>query len=91
MLLAVRQGGVRTGRGNVVAFAGGAWIGGAYFFMSSTSFANPAVTIGRTLTDTFTGIEPASAPMFIAMQLVGVGVALVLVRLFYPETAEESP
>jgi len=48
-----------------------AWIGAAYFFSSSTSFANPAVTIGRTLTDTFTGISPANALPFIAMQIVG--------------------
>ena len=47
------------------------WIGGAYWFTSSTSFANPAVTIARTLTDTFAGIAPASAPMFIVMQIVG--------------------
>lgn len=48
-----------------------AWIGAAYFFSSSTSFANPAVTIGRTLTDTFTGISPANALQFIAMQIIG--------------------
>ena len=59
------------GRTNVVAVAVGVWIGGAYFFTSSTSFANPAVTIARTLSDTFAGIAPTSAPMFIAMQLVG--------------------
>jgi glycerol uptake facilitator-like aquaporin len=82
----VIQGCVRTGRANVVPFAVGAWIGGAYWFTSSTSFANPAVTIARTLSDTFAGIAPSSAPMFIAMQLVGVVVALGLVRLFYPTT-----
>jgi glycerol uptake facilitator-like aquaporin len=85
-LLLVIQGCVRTGRANVVPFAVGAWIGGAYWFTSSTSFANPAVTIARTLSDTFAGIAPSSAPMFIAMQLVGVVVALGLVRLFYPTT-----
>ena len=52
-------------------FAVGLWIGGAYFFTSSTSFANPAVTIARTLSDSFAGIDPSSAPMFVAMQLVG--------------------
>jgi glycerol uptake facilitator-like aquaporin len=84
-LLLIIHGCVRTGRANVVAFAVGIWIGGAYWFTSSTSFANPAVTIARTLSDTFTGIEPSSAPMFILMQLVGAGVAYGLVRLLYPQ------
>jgi glycerol uptake facilitator-like aquaporin len=83
-LLLVIHGCVRTGRANVVAFAVGIWIGGAYWFMSSTSFANPAVTIARTLSDTFTGIEPSSAPMFILMQLVGAAIAYGLIRLLYP-------
>ena len=73
------------GRANVVAFAVGIWIGGAYWFTSSTSFANPAVTIARTLSDTFTGIKPSSAPMFILMQLVGAGIAYGLIRLLYPD------
>ena len=55
------------------------WIGGAYFFTSSTSFANPAVTIARTLSDTFAGIAPSSAPMFIVMQLVGAAAAYTLI------------
>jgi glycerol uptake facilitator-like aquaporin len=84
-LLLVIHGCVRTGRAGAVPFAVGAWIGGAYWFTSSTSFANPAVTIARTLSDSFAGIEPASAPMFIAMQLVGAGIAYGLVRLFYPD------
>lgn len=83
-LLLVIQGCVRTGRANVVPFAVGAWIGGAYWFTSSTSFANPAVTVARTLSDTFAGIAPASAPMFVAMQVLGALVAFGLVRLFYP-------
>jgi glycerol uptake facilitator-like aquaporin len=83
-LLLVIHGCVRTGRANVVPFAVGAWIGGAYWFTSSTSFANPAVTIARTLSDTFAGIAPASAPMFIVMQLIGMAIAFGLVRLFYP-------
>lgn len=90
-LLVLIQGCVRTGRANAVPFAVGAWIGGAYWFTSSTSFANPAVTVARTLSDTFAGIAPASAPMFILMQLVGAGVALVLVRLFYPQDHQERP
>ncbi len=86
-LLLVIQGCVRTGRGSAVPFAVGAWIGGAYWFTSSTSFANPAVTVARMLSDSFAGIEPASAPMFIAMQLLGMLVAAGLIRLFYPNPA----
>ena len=88
-LLLVIQGCVRSGRANVVPFAVGAWIGSAYWFTSSTSFANPAVTIARTLSDTFAGIAPASAPMFIVMQLVGAVIAFGLVRLFYPRNRSE--
>jgi glycerol uptake facilitator-like aquaporin len=84
-LLLVIHGCVRTGRANVVAFAVGIWIGGAYWFTSSTSFANPAVTIARTLSNTFTGIKPSSAPMFILMQLIGAGIAYGLIRLLYPD------
>jgi len=83
-LLLLIQGCVRSGRANVVPFAVGAWIGGAYWFTSSTSFANPAVTIARTMSDTFAGIAPSSAPMFIIMQFVGLVIAFGLVRLFYP-------
>ncbi len=90
-LLLVIQGCVRSGRANVVPFAVGAWIGGAYWFTSSTSFANPAVTIARTLSDTFAGIAPASAPMFIVMQLIGMVIAFGLVRLFYPHDHSEKP
>jgi glycerol uptake facilitator-like aquaporin len=86
-LLLVIHGCVRTGRANVVAFAVGIWIGGAYWFTSSTSFANPAVTIARTLSDTFAGIKPSSAPMFILMQLIGAGIAFGLIRLLYPDRA----
>ena len=90
-LLLVIQGCVRTGRASVVPFAVGAWIGGAYWFTSSTSFANPAVTLARTLSDSFAGIAPASAPMFIVMQLVGAVIAFALVRLFYPHDHSETP
>jgi glycerol uptake facilitator-like aquaporin len=83
-LLLVIHGCVRGGRANVVAVAVGVWIGGAYFFTSSTSFANPAVTIARTLSDSFAGIAPSSVPMFIVMQLVGAVVAYVLIRFLYP-------
>jgi glycerol uptake facilitator-like aquaporin len=66
----------------------GAYIGGAYYFTSSTSFANPAVTVARSLSDTFAGIEPSSAPMFIVMQIVGTGVAVGVLRLLFPVVAE---
>ncbi len=90
-LLLLIQGCVRTGRANVIPFAVGAWIGGAYWFTSSTSFANPAVTVARTLSDTFAGIAPASAPMFIVMQIIGMVIAFGLVRLFYPHNHSETP
>ncbi len=90
-LLLVIQGCVRTGRARAVPFAVGAWIAGAYWFTSSTSFANPAVTVARTLSDTFAGIAPSSAPMFIAMQLVGAVMAFGLVRFFYPHDHSETP
>jgi glycerol uptake facilitator-like aquaporin len=83
-LLLVIHGCARTGRANALPFAVGIWIGGAYWFTSSTSFANPAVTVARTLSDSFAGIEPASAPMFIVMQLIGALIAYGLIRLFYP-------
>lgn len=89
-LLLVIHGCVRTGRARVVPFAVAAWIGGAYWFTSSTSFANPAVTVGRAFSDTFAGIAPASVPMFVVMQLVGLVVAVGLIRLFFPRPPEES-
>ena len=90
-LLLVIHGCVRSGRGDVVAVAVGVWIGGAYFFTSSTSFANPAVTVARTLSDSFAGIAPSSTPMFIAMQLAGATVAFALIRLLYPAPADPEP
>jgi glycerol uptake facilitator-like aquaporin len=76
----------------VVALAVGAYITAAYWFTASTSFANPAVTIARTLTDTFAGIRPADAPGFIAAQLIGAGAATVAFRWLVPalpNTAEQ--
>ena len=90
-LLLLIHGIVRTGRGSVVPFAVGAWIGGAYWFTSSTSFANPAVTLARTLSNTFAGIKPASAPMFIVMQAIGLIVAVGLVRFLYPDDHSLGP
>lgn len=78
---------VRTARMSAMPYVVGAYIGGAYFFTSSTSFANPAVTVARTLSDTFAGIEPSSAPMFVLMQVVGVGVAVALARMLFPREA----
>jgi arsenate reductase len=74
----------RTGRAHLTAAAVGAYIGAAYFFTSSTSFANPAITIGRMFSDTFAGIAPASAPGFIVAQLLGGALAVLLVRWFFP-------
>ena len=90
-LLLVIHGCVRTGRGHQVAVAVAVWIAGAYWFTSSTSFANPAATIARTLTDTFAGIEPASAPMFVVMELLGAAVAFMLIRLLYPMRRSRVP
>ena len=76
---------VRTGRIRYVAGGVAAYIGGAYYFTSSTSFANPAVTVGRMFSDTFAGIEPSSAPMFIVMQIAGLVAAVLLIRFVYPQ------
>jgi glycerol uptake facilitator-like aquaporin len=75
----------RTGRAALSAAAVGAYIGAAYWFTSSTSFANPAVTVGRIFSDTFAGIASTSALFFIAAQLVGGLVGLGLIRLFFPD------
>lgn len=86
-LLLVINGIVRSGQAAMVPFAVAGWITGAYWFTSSTSFANPAVTVARMLSDTFAGVEPASAPMFIAMQLVGVLAAVPVIKLLWPTHA----
>ena len=87
-LLIVIFGVVRSGRAAHVAYAVGAYITAAYWFTSSTSFANPAITVGRMLTDTFAGIAPSSAPAFIGMQLVGGAVGLATVLVLYPRAHE---
>jgi glycerol uptake facilitator-like aquaporin len=84
-LLLVIFGCIRTGRAQAVPYAVGLWIAGAYWFTSSTSFANPAATIARTLSDTFAGVKPSSAPMFVIMQLVGTALAIALIRVLYPD------
>ncbi len=81
----------RTRRGFMTPAAVGAYIGAAYFFTSSTSFANPAITVGRMFSDTFAGIAPASVPAFVVAQLVGGLIAIGVIRLLYPDiTADEA-
>lgn len=89
-LLLVIFGVVRSGRTSAAPFAVGAYIGGAYFFTASTSFANPAVTIARTLSNTFAGIRPSSAPAFVAAQLVGGALAVAAVRALYPSISRHA-
>jgi len=81
----------RTGRGHLGPALVPAWIGAAYFFTSSTSFANPAVTIGRSLTDTFSGIAPASVPLFIVFQVVGAALGALLTEYLYPRPGAAEP
>jgi glycerol uptake facilitator-like aquaporin len=77
----------RTGRAALSAASVGAYIGAAYWFTSSTSFANPAVTIGRVFSDTFAGIAPSSVPLFIGAQILGAGVALGVLHILFPDAA----
>jgi glycerol uptake facilitator-like aquaporin len=86
-LVLVIFGSLRSGRVDTIAYAVGGYITAAYWFTSSTSFANPAVTVARMLSDTFAGIAPGSAPMFVVMQVVGGVVALGAVRLLYPRVS----
>ena len=85
-LLMVIIGVVRSHKEQWMALAVAAYIAGAYFFTSSTSFANPAVTVARTFSDTFAGISPSSAPMFILSQLVGWSTALVVMNVTHPRS-----
>ncbi|MGA4686469.1 aquaporin [Micromonospora sp. AB353] len=80
----------RSGRAPVAPAAVGAYIGAAYWFTSSTSFANPAVTIGRAFTDTFAGIAPASVPGFVVAQLVGLAVGVGLLAALYPDAGQAA-
>ena len=80
----------RTGRAGLSAAAVGAYIGAAYWFTSSTSFANPAVTVGRMFSDSFAGIAPSSAPGFIGAQIVGALVGLALVVTLHPDAAKTA-
>ena len=82
---------VRTGRDRLAAPAVGAYLGAAYFFTSSTSFANPAITIGRAFSDSFAGIAPTSVMPFVVAQLIGSAVGVVLVVGLFPRRAQPSP
>ena len=75
----------RSGRGRAAPAAVGSYIGAAYFFTSSTSFANPAITVGRMFSNTFAGIAPASTPVFIGAQVVGAAVAVIVIKTLYPD------
>jgi hypothetical protein len=84
--LIVILGVVRSGRAGLAAFAVGGYITAAYWFTSSTSFANSAVTIGRTITNTFASIAPSSVPVFILMQIAGALAAVALGVFLFPHT-----
>lgn len=75
---------------SAVAYAVGLFITAAYWFTASTSFANPAVTIARTLSETFAGIAPQNAPAFVAAQLAGAVAALVVARWLWPQGSETA-
>ena len=81
---------VRTKRGLLAAPAIGAYIGAAYWFTSSTAFANPAVTVGRMFSDTFAGIAPSSVPAFIGMQVLGAAVGIGVVLVLYPDAGKRG-
>jgi arsenate reductase len=84
-LLVVIYGSIRAQRANLVPFTVAAWITGAYFFTSSTSLANPAVTVARSLSNTFAGIAPESVPMFVLMQLIGAMLAVAMIKFVFGE------
>ncbi len=85
-LVLIVFGSLRAARPETVAFAVGGYIAAAYWFTSSTSFANPAVTAARMFSDSFAGIAPASAPVFVALQVAGGLLALAVVRFLFPTT-----
>jgi glycerol uptake facilitator-like aquaporin len=89
-LLAVIVALARTGRASLSAAAVASWIGAAYWFTSSTSFANPAVTVARMFSDTFAGISPASVPLFIVFQIVGATLGTALVVTLYPDAPQAA-
>lgn len=87
-LVVVIFGVVRAGRAPLVAFAVGAYISAAYWFTSSTSFANPAITVARSLSNSFAGIAPSSVPMFVLMQVLGAALAVGAVLALYPNARQ---
>jgi glycerol uptake facilitator-like aquaporin len=87
-LLLVIHGCVRTGQKSAVPFAVGGWVLSGHFFTSSTIFANPAVTIAREFSNSFAGIRPSSVGPFIGFQLLGAGIAFLLIKFFYPTHLE---
>jgi glycerol uptake facilitator-like aquaporin len=89
-LLLVIFGVVRSGRVALAPFAVAGYIAAAYWFTSSTSFANPAVTIARTLSNTFAGIEPSSVPAFVIAQLLGGALAIALAWFLYPDLPADA-
>ncbi len=89
-LLTIILGVVRSGRTEAVAYAVAGYITAAYWFTSSTSFANPAVTIGRALTDTFAGIAPSSVPPFVIAQVAGGLAAVALARFLHPHVVADD-
>jgi arsenate reductase len=80
----------RTRRGALAPAAVGAYIGSAYFFTSSTSFANPAISVGRMFSNTFAGIAPASVPAFVVAQLIGGTLAIAGLRVLYPDITPDG-
>ena len=84
-LLVVIYGTIRAKRSHQVPFTVAAWITGAYFFTSSTSLANPAVSVARSLSNTFAGIAPESVPMFIVMQFFGAVIGFVIIKFVFSQ------
>ena len=87
-LLLVIWGTIRANRSNLVPFTVAAWITGAYFFTSSTSLANPAVSIARSLSNSFAGIDPNSVPAFIAMQIIGAFIGYSIIRWIFVQESK---
>lgn len=85
VIFGVVRGGGAGHPSRLAAFSVGGYIAGAYYFTSSTSFANPAVTVARTFSDTFAGIAPASAPLFVVAQVVAVAVGVAVIKAVYPD------
>src|SRR5205823_11215579 len=82
---------VRSGRTNLAPFAVGAYITGAYWWSSSTSFANPMIDVARMLSNTFAGIAPASVPGFLLAQLAGTTLGVAVVAVLYPDARDRLP